>query len=83
MDIKNDPLYKEAAAWKEKNKNLHDHIMGLFERITALMEKRRRAENSKEVREIDSQIVSLRKEIEQSISTMEYGIPMTEVTNNG
>lgn len=63
MDIMNDPLYKEAAAWKDKNKKLHDHIMGLYERISALMEERGKAINSEEVREIDSQIVSLCKKL--------------------
>lgn len=83
MDIANDPLYKEIIAWKNKNESLHYHILGLYESISFLREKKEKAKDSKEACAIDNQIMSLCKEIEQSISTMEYGIPKTEVTKNG
>ena len=83
MDITNDPLYKEVAAWKDKNQSLYDYINGLYVEVSFLREKRENTKNSEDVRAIDDQIMSLCKEIERSISTMEYGIAMTEVTNNG
>lgn len=83
MDITKDPLYKEVVAWKNKNESLYYHIMGLYERISFLREKKTKAKDSEEVYAIDNQIMSAYKEIEQSVRTMEYGIPMTEVTKNG
>lgn len=83
MDITNDPLYKEVVAWKNKNESLYYRIMGLYEHISFLREKKEKAKDSEEVCAIDNQIMRLYKEIEQSISTMEYGMPMTEVTKNG
>lgn len=83
MDITNDPLYKEATAWKHKNQSLYDHINGLYVEVSFLREKKEHTINIEGVRAIDDQIMNLCKEIERSISTMEYEIPMTEVTNNG
>ena len=83
MDITNDPLHKEAVVWKNKNESLYYYIMSLYERISFLREKKGKTKNSEAVCEIDNQIMNLYKEIEQSISTMECGIPMTEVTKNG